>query len=191
MHRHRSRRRRLPPLPSRLRRRTGVAGSRHLPPAGDVAGPAPPPLPVGRPRAARGADRRLSPAAGCQKASQPPAAPAAKPAATQTAAADAAASPQPSGGVKPGEYMIQIASQPTEEGAKASYRNLAKRFGSVIGGKGFDIQKAEIAGKGVYYRVRIAAGSRQDAITLCQSYKVCRRLLLRDALIADAGMRRL
>jgi len=112
-----------------------------------------------------------------------PAAPAPQPAAAAPAAAkpvQAAAvaqpvaqpsAPQPSAAPKPGDYLIQIASQPTEAGAKASYQNLSRRYASVIGGKAYDIQKASVAGKGVYYRVRIAAGSRQDAISLCESYR--------------------
>ncbi len=113
------------------------------------------------------APKPAAPKPAAQKPAAPqPAKPASPPAAKQTAAATQAA-----GAVIPGSYMIQIASQPTEAGAKASYANLAKRYGSVIGGKPVDIQKADIAGKGVYYRVRIGAGSRQDAITLCESYR--------------------
>ena len=42
---------------------------------------------------------------------------------------------------------------------------------SVIGGKGVDIKKAEIAGKGTYFRVRIPAGTRDEANALCSRYK--------------------
>ena len=41
----------------------------------------------------------------------------------------------------------------------------------VIGGKGVNIVKAEIAGKGTFWRVRVPAGSRGDAVSLCESYK--------------------
>lgn len=139
---------------------------------------APAPLPVARPKPAPAPapaqqTAATAPAPGAQvrqpTQGQPPAT--TNPPAAQTASASASASSASPPAIKPGEYMIQIASQPTEAGAQASYRNLAKRYGSVIGGKAYDIQKAEIAGKGTYYRVRIAAGSRQDAITLCQNYK--------------------
>ena len=71
----------------------------------------------------------------------------------------------------PGGYFVQIASQPTEAGANASYKNLSSRYSSVIGGRGVDIQRADISGKGVYYRVRVPAGSRQEAISLCENYR--------------------
>lgn len=71
----------------------------------------------------------------------------------------------------PGGWSIQIASQPTAAGAQSSYKDLAKRYGNVIGGKGVSIVKADIEGKGTYYRVRIPAPSRGEANTLCTSYK--------------------
>lgn len=79
----------------------------------------------------------------------------------------AAASPRPAAG----PYAIQIASQPTREGAQSTYQSLARRYGSVIGGRGVNIVKADIPGKGVYYRVRVPAGSKSDASSLCRSYK--------------------
>ncbi len=92
------------------------------------------------------------------------AAPAAAPAQqTQTAQAAAPANP--------GGYYMQIASQPSAEGAQASYQNLSRRFASVIGGRGVDIQRADIPNKGVYHRVRIPAGTREEANALCARYK--------------------
>jgi hypothetical protein len=73
--------------------------------------------------------------------------------------------------VAPGTYVIQIASLPSEAEAQKSYKTLSGKFGSVIGGKGVDIKKAEIAGKGTYFRVRIPAGSKQEANALCARYK--------------------
>lgn len=87
----------------------------------------------------------------------------------------ATAAPQPAttpnATVPAGSYVIQIASLPSKEEAQKSYANLSSKFASVIGGKGVDIKPAEIAGKGTYYRVRIVAGSREDAIALCTRYK--------------------
>ncbi|KQT04001.1 MULTISPECIES: SPOR domain-containing protein [unclassified Rhizobium] len=73
--------------------------------------------------------------------------------------------------IAPGSYVIQIASLPSEAEAQKSYKTLSGKFGSVIGGKGVDIKRAEIAGKGTYYRVRIPAGSREAANALCAQYK--------------------
>lgn len=70
-----------------------------------------------------------------------------------------------------GGYAIQIASQPSAEAAQQSYANLARRYANIIGGHGVDIRRAEIAGKGTYYRVRINAGSKSDAVDLCTRYK--------------------
>ncbi len=50
-------------------------------------------------------------------------------------------------------------------------QDLARRYGSVIGGRGVNIVKADIAGKGTFWRVRVPAQSRDDAIKLCTDYK--------------------
>ncbi|WP_438748697.1 SPOR domain-containing protein [Pararhizobium sp. O133] len=73
--------------------------------------------------------------------------------------------------IAPGSYVMQIASLPSEAEAQKSYKTLSGKFASVIGGKGVDIKRAEIAGKGTYYRVRIPAGSRDAANALCAQYK--------------------
>ncbi|WP_275782333.1 SPOR domain-containing protein [Pararhizobium gei] len=73
--------------------------------------------------------------------------------------------------VAPGTYVIQIASLPSEAEAQRSFKSLSGKFGGVIKGKGVDIKKAEIAGKGTYFRVRIPAGTRQEANALCSRYK--------------------
>jgi hypothetical protein len=75
------------------------------------------------------------------------------------------------GAAAAGSWSMQIASQPSEAAAQSSYQDLARRYGSVIGDKGVNIVKAEIAGKGTFWRVRVPAGSRNDAISLCESYK--------------------
>ena len=94
----------------------------------------------------------------------PPAAPAQP---VEVASAPAVAAPA----ANPGGYYVQIASQPSEEGAQSSWRTLSSRYNSVIGGRGVDIQRADIPGKGVFHRVRIPAGSRDEANALCTRYK--------------------
>lgn len=66
---------------------------------------------------------------------------------------------------------MQVASQPTAEGAQAAYQDLARRYGSVLQGRGVNIVRADIQGMGTYYRVRIPAASRDEAIQLCTRYK--------------------
>lgn len=70
-----------------------------------------------------------------------------------------------------GSWSMQIASQPSVESAKSTYQDLARRYGSVLEGHAVNIVKADIAGKGTFYRVRVPAQSRNDAINLCTSYK--------------------
>ncbi|MDA4846672.1 SPOR domain-containing protein [Hoeflea poritis] len=71
----------------------------------------------------------------------------------------------------PGGYMMQISSQPSEEAARQSYQNLSQRYASIIGDKGVDFQRADIPNRGVFYRVRIPAGSKAEANSLCARYK--------------------
>ncbi|MBX3530752.1 MAG: SPOR domain-containing protein [Rhizobiaceae bacterium] len=66
---------------------------------------------------------------------------------------------------------MQIASQPTADGAQSTYQDLARRYGSILGGKGVNIVRADIPGKGTYYRVRIPSSTRNEAISLCEKYK--------------------
>ena len=73
--------------------------------------------------------------------------------------------------VAPGSYVIQIASLPSEAEAQKSYNSLSSKFGSVIGGRGVDIKRAEIPNKGTFFRVRIPVGSRDEANSLCSRYK--------------------
>ena len=85
----------------------------------------------------------------------------------QTAAATPAATSTPSSG----GYYIQIASLPSQAEAQKSYQNMSAKFGSVIGGRGVDIKAAEIAGKGTFYRVRIPAGDKNEAVALCEKFR--------------------
>ncbi|MDF1600018.1 SPOR domain-containing protein [Mesorhizobium sp. YIM 152430] len=106
---------------------------------------------------------------------QASAAPAAQPAPVQVAAA-APATQTPvaqSASAAPavGEWSMQIASQPTAEGAQSAYQDLARRYGSVLEGKGVNIVRADIDGMGTFYRVRIPAATRDEAIRLCESFK--------------------
>ncbi|MDX8532485.1 SPOR domain-containing protein [Mesorhizobium sp. VK25A] len=70
-----------------------------------------------------------------------------------------------------GSWSMQIASQPTVESAQSTYQDLQRRYGSVLSGRTANIVKAEVTGKGTFYRVRVPAQSRNDAINLCTSYK--------------------
>ncbi len=79
----------------------------------------------------------------------------------------AAAAPQVASAAGAGGYFIQIASQPSADLAQKSYANMAQKYANVIGGRGVDIKRADIPGKGTFYRVRVQAGSKDDAAALC------------------------
>ncbi len=97
-----------------------------------------------------------------------------QPVAQQPAAAApqqvAAATPTPTSAAT-SEWSMQIASQPTAESAQSTYQDLARRYGNVLQGRGVNIVRAEIDGRGTYYRVRIPASNREEAVSLCASYQ--------------------
>ncbi|MCH4546927.1 SPOR domain-containing protein [Rhizobium changzhiense] len=96
--------------------------------------------------------------------------PAQQPKTTEVAAAAPAAA-KPQQAASAGGYGIQIASLPSEDEATKSYANLSKKFASVLGGRSHEIRRADIAGKGTFYRVRIPAGSKDEAAALCEQYR--------------------
>ncbi|NLR95898.1 SPOR domain-containing protein [Rhizobium sp. P38BS-XIX] len=116
------------------------------------------PVPTARPEPVKAATP--APAQDAQPKAQPKqvasAAPAAAPVATSAAG---------------GAYGVQIASLPTEADAQKSQANLKTKFASVIGNHPLEIRKADIAGKGTYYRVRVVAGSKDEAAAICERYR--------------------
>ncbi|MBW8637150.1 SPOR domain-containing protein [Hoeflea sp. WL0058] len=70
-----------------------------------------------------------------------------------------------------GGYSVQISSQASEDAARADYNRQAQQYASVLGGRNAQIVRADIEGRGVFYRVRIPAGSKEEATRLCDSLK--------------------
>ncbi|MCO5062815.1 MAG: SPOR domain-containing protein [Rhizobiaceae bacterium] len=70
-----------------------------------------------------------------------------------------------------GGWTMQIASESSEEAAKATYQKMLGRYGNVLEGKGVNIIKADVAGKGTFWRIRIPAESRDAAAGMCNSFK--------------------
>jgi hypothetical protein len=102
--------------------------------------------------------------------------PVAKPTVAPKPVQVAAASPQPAkqtaaAAAAAGGYVMQIASLPSEEEAKRSQANLSAKFGNVLAGHPIEVRKFDIAGKGTYYRVRVAVGSKDDAAALCVKFR--------------------
>lgn len=85
----------------------------------------------------------------------------------QTASAPAASSAS----IPSGAYIVQVSSQRTQEQAQTAFNDLQRRYGSVLGGVSPVIQRADLGDRGTFYRVRIPAGSRDDAISLCERLK--------------------
>jgi len=88
------------------------------------------------------------------------------PAEAPLAAAPAVSS---SGGAS-GAY-VQIAAQRSEAEAAASVRNVQSRFGNLFPGKAPYIERADLGQKGIFYRVRVPAGSLQEASAICSAIK--------------------
>ena len=89
----------------------------------------------------------------------------------QVASASPAAAPPVTSAASGGAYGVQIASLPTEADAQKSQANLKVKFASVIGNHPLEIRKADIAGKGTYYRVRVVAGTKDEAAAICTRYR--------------------
>ncbi|WP_349958162.1 SPOR domain-containing protein [Rhizobium sp. ZPR3] len=121
------------------------------------------PVPTARPEPAAKANA-AAPAQEAQAQAQPKAQP------KQVASASPAAAAPPST-ASGGAYGVQIASLPTEADAQKSQANLKVKFASVIGNHPLEIRKADIAGKGTYYRVRVVAGSKDEAAAICTRYR--------------------
>lgn len=113
------------------------------------------PVPAGRPAA---------------QAPATPAPAAEAPAAPKEVAAVPPAAPQPTAAVA-GGYGVQIASLPSEAEAKKTFASLSKKFPGVLSGRNYEVRKAEIAGKGTFYRLRIPAGSKDEAAAICEKYR--------------------
>ncbi|MBN8954418.1 SPOR domain-containing protein [Rhizobium sp. 60-20] len=85
--------------------------------------------------------------------------------------ATAAPAPATTSAAAGGAYGVQIASLPTEADAQKSQANLKVKFANIIGNHPLEIRKADIAGKGTYYRVRVVAGSKDEAAAICTRYR--------------------
>ncbi|MCY0147085.1 SPOR domain-containing protein [Hoeflea sp. G2-23] len=124
------------------------------------------PIPQGRP-----ADQPVNVVGTVTQGGTVAAAPTAPSAPAQDTEVASAPAPAAAPVANPGGYYVQIASQPTVDGAQASWRTLSNRYSSMLGGRDVDIQRADIPGKGVFHRVRVVGGTRDQANALCSRYK--------------------
>lgn len=84
------------------------------------------------------------------------------------AAAPAAATPAASGGS--GAY-VQLSSQRSEDAARSAFAALQRKFPSILGSAVADIQQADLGSKGVYYRARVGAPTKEAAVALCEQLR--------------------
>lgn len=66
---------------------------------------------------------------------------------------------------------VQLASQRTEDEARASANAMVTRYGPLFGGASLEVQRVDLGERGIYYRVRVPAGSMTDANNICTNVK--------------------
>ncbi|MGQ7791462.1 SPOR domain-containing protein [Faunimonas sp. B44] len=82
------------------------------------------------------------------------------------------ATAQPTSTPASGGYVVQLSSQRSAEQAQSTFNALKSRYSSVLGSYSADIQRAEVADKGTYYRVRVGPmATRDQAIGVCEQLK--------------------
>jgi cell division septation protein DedD len=96
---------------------------------------------------------------------------------TQIAALKVAALVQPEPEAEPARtelegWMVQLSSQRNEDAAWTAWDQLSKRHGELLGGRDAAVVRAELDGKGIYYRLRVhRLQSRDEARSLCSRLK--------------------
>ena len=66
---------------------------------------------------------------------------------------------------------VQLASQRTEEEARATAQRLVTRFGPLFGGANMEVQRVDLGNRGIFYRVRVPANSAEQASNICVNVK--------------------
>lgn len=97
-----------------------------------------------------------------------PAAPAPTQVASLPAATQAAPAPAASGG---SAAYVQLSSQRSEDAARSAFAALQRKFPSILGSAVADIQQANLGSKGVYYRARVGAPTKEAAVALCEQLR--------------------
>lgn len=70
-----------------------------------------------------------------------------------------------------GGTLVQISSQKSEDAARATYRELQRRYPNILGRYEVNIQRADVPDRGTFYRVRVGPFSGGDAQRLCDDLK--------------------
>jgi hypothetical protein len=67
--------------------------------------------------------------------------------------------------------LVQVSSQKTEEAARATYKDLQRRYANILGPYDVNIQRADVPDRGTFFRVRVGPFSAADAQRLCDDLK--------------------
>ncbi len=67
--------------------------------------------------------------------------------------------------------LLQIGAYKSEAEANAAWTSYQHKHDSLLGGLSSDVKQVDLGAKGTWYRLRIAAGSRAAAGTLCDKLK--------------------
>jgi cell division protein FtsN len=96
---------------------------------------------------------------------------AAKPAPVKVASAEPVApvaAPAPAAG----GFVVQVSSQKSQADAMSAWQTFQRKFSAVVGGLKPSIKKAEVGGRGTFYRVRVGPwASSTEATALCVKLK--------------------
>jgi hypothetical protein len=68
-------------------------------------------------------------------------------------------------------WAIQIASQRSAEEAQETFQDMRRKYPDILQGHQMSVQRANIEGRGVFYRVRIMADTRDAATEICGRLK--------------------
>lgn len=98
-------------------------------------------------------------------------APQAQPAATPPEPRAKVAAINPAAVTGGGAY-VQVSSQKTEADAKASFKSIQSKYAGILGSRTASIHKADIAGKGTFYRAMVGPfGTNDEATQFCVNLK--------------------
>lgn len=110
------------------------------------------------------APQRAAPSAQQQASVQPSAPPPVQRAPAPTIAVN---TPMPAG-----SYIVQVASQKTEQEAQAAWQQVQQRYASVLGGQQAQIRRANLGERGTFYRAQLGPfNDRARASEICENLK--------------------
>ena len=140
------------------------------PPKPQVTQAAPVQAPVTKPAAATPAPEPVKPPppkpVPTQTAAAAPPKPAPAPVQPAVEAPAATPAPAPAGG-----GLLQIGAYKSEAEANAAWTAYKHKHSSLLSGLSSDVKQVDLGAKGTWYRLRIVAGSKADASSLCTKLK--------------------